>query len=115
MIYIVYTLRYTERARSDAAGFWAWYQKDCRYFMKICPSVKELKAYTVAMGAHNTLEEWVGLENFAALDQYYAELAAASRSDVWPARIAEYYRWMEIVESRTLRDAPVSLAPGEPR
>src|SRR5262245_56486488 len=74
VIYLVYRMRLSSRARQDLKAFWHWLEDRERWFYRDLPMVKEVRWYYSVIGDVYTLENWAAFEDEAAWGAYRAAL-----------------------------------------
>ena len=65
MIYLVYRMHLTARARQNMKEFWAWLEDRERFFYDDLDMVKELRWYYSVVGDVYVIENWAGFEDEA--------------------------------------------------
>lgn len=96
MIYLVYRMRLTERARRDMKGFY-----------KDLPMVEEVRWYYSVIGDVYTLENWAAFDDEAAWGAYRAALAGMKTDDSWEAERVSQETWWDSLGTRIVTDPPV--------
>jgi hypothetical protein len=109
MIYLVYRMRLTSRARQDMKGFWAWLEERERWFYDDLPMVREVRWYYSVVGDVYVLENWAAFESEAAWGEYRAALARSKTDDAWESRRVSQDAWWEFLDTRIVTDPPVPV------
>lgn len=109
MIYLVYRMHLSPRARQDSKGFWAWLQERERWFYKDLPMVKEVRWFYSVIGEVYTLENWAAFEDEAAFGAYRNALANLRKDDSWEAERVTQEEWWEFLDTRLIADPPVEI------
>lgn len=109
MIYLVYRMRLTARARQDMKAFWAWLEDRESWFYRDLPMVKALRWYYSVIGDVYTLENWAAFEDEAGWGEYRAALANLKSNDDWETERVSQDEWWEFLDTRIVTDLPVSV------
>lgn len=109
MIYLVYRMHLTSRARRDMAGFWEWLENRERFFYDALPMVSSVRWYYSIVGSVHVLENWAGFADEAAWGRYRAALADLKADDRWEAERVSQEDWWEFVDTRIVSDPPVPV------
>jgi hypothetical protein len=109
MLYLVYRMRLTARARQDMKGFWAWLEERERWFYDDLPTVREVRWYYSVVGDVYVLENWAAFADEAAWGEYRAALARSKTDAAWEARRVSQDEWWEFLDTRLVTDPPVPV------
>ena len=109
MIYLVYRMRLTSRARQDMKGFWAWLEARERWFYDALPMVSSVRWYYAVVGEVYSLESWAGFEDEAAWGAYRAALATLKNDATWETERVSQDEWWDFLDSRIVTDPPVDI------
>lgn len=109
MIYLVYRMKLTGRARQDMKAFWHWLEDRETWFYRDLPMVKELRWYYSAVGDVYTLENWAAFENEAAWGEYRAALAGLKSDSAWESQRVSQDEWWDFLDTRMVTDLPVRV------
>lgn len=111
MIYLVYRMRLTSRARQDMKSFWQWLENRERWFYRDLPSVKGVRWYYSVVGDVYTLENWAAFEDEVGWGAYRSGLASLKADDSWERERVTQDDWWEFLDTRIVCDAPVAVSP----
>jgi hypothetical protein len=109
MMYLVYRMQLTNRARRDLAGFWKWLERRERFFYDDLPMVAGVRWYYSVVGDVYTLENWAAFADEAAWGQYRAALARLKSDEQWEAERVTQEDWWEFVGTRIVADPPAEV------
>jgi hypothetical protein len=109
VVYLVYRMRLTERARRNMKEFWAWLEDRESWFYRDLPMVREVRWYYSVVGDVYTLENWAAFENEAAWGSYRAALADLKSDDGWEEQRVSQDEWWDFLDTRIVTDPPVSV------
>ncbi|MFC6879317.1 MULTISPECIES: hypothetical protein [Actinomadura] len=109
MIYLVYRMGLTERARRNMKEFWAWLEERESWFYRDLPMVREVRWYYSVIGEVYTLENWAAFEDEAAWGAYRAALSGLKADDGWEEQRVSQDEWWNFVDTRIVTDPPVSV------
>lgn len=109
MIYLVYRMRLTSRARQDMKSFWKWLENRERWFYRDLPSVKDVRWYYSVVGDVYTLENWAAFEDEAGWGAYRAGLASLKADASWERERVSQDEWWEFLGTRIVCDPPVAV------
>lgn len=109
MIYLVYRMRLSPRARRDLQGFWKWLEDRERWFYRDLPMVKSVRWYYSVVGDVYTLESWAAFEDEAAWGAYRAALANLKADEAWEKERVSQEEWWEFVDTRIVCDPPANV------
>jgi hypothetical protein len=109
MIYLVYRMRLSSRARQDQKAFWHWLEEREKWFYQDLPMVKQVRWYYSVIGDVYTLESWSSFEDEAAWGAYRSKLATLKADDDWEATRVTQDEWWEFLDTRIVCDPPVPV------
>ncbi len=109
VIYLVYRMKLTGRARQNMKEFWAWLEDRERFFYDDLPMVRSVNWYYSVIGDVYVLENWAAFENEAAWGEYRAGLATLKSDDGWEQERVSQDEWWEFLDTRIVTDTPVSI------
>lgn len=109
MIYLVYRMHLSAKARRDSKAFWSWLEERERWFYQDLPMVKEVRWYYSVIGDVYTLENWAALEDEAALGEYRKALTELRKNDTWEAERVKQEDWWEFLDTRLVADPPADI------
>ena len=109
MIYLVYKMHLSPRARRDLKAFWAWLEERERWFYDELDMVKEVRWYYSVIGDVYTIESWSAFDDEAAFGAYRARLAQLKSDSEWEDTRTTQEDWWEFLETRLVTDPPVSV------
>jgi len=109
MIYLVYRMKLTERARRNMKEFWAWLEERERWFYRDLPTVREVRWHYSVVGDVYTLENWAAFEDEAAWGAYRNALATLKADGGWEDQRVTQDDWWDFVDTRIVTDPPVHL------
>ena len=109
VIYLVYRMRLTSRARQDMKAFWHWLEGREKWFYRDLPSVKEVRWYYSVIGDVYTLESWAAFDDEAGWGAYRAALATLKADDDWERERVTQDEWWEFLDTRIVCDPPVPV------
>ncbi|MFB4309390.1 hypothetical protein [Actinomadura sp. GTD37] len=109
MIYLVYRMKLTERARRNMKEFWAWLEERERWFYRDLPTVREVRWHYSVVGDVYTLENWAAFEDEAAWGAYRAALATLKADGDWEDQRVAQDDWWDFLDTRIVADPPVHV------
>jgi hypothetical protein len=109
MIYLVYRMHLSPRARQDQKAFWHWLEEREKWFYADLPMVKQVRWYYSVIGEVYTLESWTSFEDEAAWGAYRSKLATLKADSDWEATRVTQDEWWEFLDTRIVCDPPVQL------
>ena len=109
MIYLVYKMHLSARARRDLKGFWSWLEDRERWFYDDLDMVKEVRWYYSVIGDVYTLESWAAFDDEAGFGEYRKRLAQLKTDGDWEATRTTQEDWWEFLETRLVTDPPVAV------
>jgi len=109
MIYLVYRMKLSSRARQDMKAFWHWLEDRERWFYSDLPSVREVRWYYSVIGDVYTIENWAAFENEASWGAYRAALASLKADKSWEQERVSQDDWWDFVDTRIVCDPPVQV------
>ena len=109
MIYLVYRMHLTARARQNMKEFWAWLEDRERVLYDDLDMVKELRWYYSVVGDVYVIENWAGFEDEAGWGQYRAKLATLKKNDSWEEERVSQDEWWDFLDTRIVTDPPVQV------
>lgn len=109
MIYLVYQMHLTARARQNMKQFWAWLEDRERFFYSDLPMVESVRWYYSVIGDVYVIESWAGFANEAAWGEYRAKLADLKTDHDWEAERVSQDDWWEFLGTRIVTDPPVPV------
>lgn len=109
MIYLVYRMRLTSRARQDMTGFWAWLEQRERFFYDGLPMVRGVRWYYSVVGDVYVLENWAAFDDEAAWGRYRSALAGLKSDAGWERERVSQDEWWEFLDTRMVTDPPVAV------
>jgi len=113
MIYLVYRMRLTPRAREDMAGFWRWLEQRERWFYRELPMVRGVRWFTTVIGEVYTLECWAAFESESEYGRYRASLATLKSDADWEQTRVGQGEWWDFIDSRLVADVPCTVGFGQ--
>lgn len=109
MIYLVYRMRLSPRARRDMKAFWSWLENRERFFYDDLDMVEDLRWYYSVIGDVYVIENWAGFADEAAWGRYRAKLATLKKADDWEAERVSQDEWWDFLDTRIVTDPPVQV------
>lgn len=109
MIYLVYRMKLSAKARQDMKKFWAWLEDRERFFYDDLPMVKEVSWYYSVVGDVYVIENWAAFDNEAGWGEYRAGLATLKSNDDWEAERVSQDDWWEFLDTRIVTNPPVAI------
>lgn len=109
MIYLVYRMHLTARARQHMKEFWAWLEDRERWFYRDLPSVREVRWYYSVIGDVYMLENWAAFDDEVGWGAYRAALAGLKADGDWEATRVTQDAWWDFVDTRMVTDLPVPV------
>ncbi|GAA4082875.1 hypothetical protein [Nonomuraea soli] len=109
MLYLVYRMRLSPRARRDMKAFWAWLEDRERWFYRDLPMVKEVRWHYSVIGDVYTLENWAAFEDEAAWGAYRAALGTLKADTSWESERVSQEEWWDFLDTRIMTDPPVTV------
>lgn len=112
MIYLVYRMKLSARARQDMKGFWTWLENRERFFYDGLPMVESVRWFYSVIGDVYVIENWAGFADEAAWGQYRAVLATLKSDQAWETERVSQDAWWEFLDTRIVTDPPVDVGFG---
>lgn len=109
MIYVVYRMRLTARARADMKGFWRWLEDREKWFFRDLPQVLQVRWYCSVIGEVYTLESWSAFEDEASWGAYRAALDTLKADEAWERERVSQDEWWEFLDTRIVTDPPAKV------
>ncbi len=105
MLYLVYLLRPTEKARLQPKAFKEWVRNREDWFYRGMEMASSPRWYVRTIGEHvHAIEHSVAFEDEAQWGRYRAALSERAKDPEWERRRCEQEQWWEILEARLLND-----------
>ncbi len=115
-MYWVSKYRLNREATANMPGFWSWLRNwDDNWFAgqrRMSGQEKfpyQSSAYYLTLAGEPSLEIWLQVPNFAALEESRKMASSLSATADWRSNIDEFNRYLEFVESRLVEDAPIPV------
>lgn len=109
MIYLVYRMKLSPKARQDMKKFWAWLEDREKFFYDDLPMVQSVNWYYSVVGDVYVIENWAAFENEAAWGEYRATLATLKSNDDWESERVTQDDWWDFLDTRIVGDTPVPI------
>ncbi|SEF69102.1 hypothetical protein SAMN04489712_101840 [Thermomonospora echinospora] len=109
MIYLVYRMKLSLKARGDMRGFWKWLEDRERWFYRDLPMVREVRWYYSVIGDVYVVENWAAFDNEAGWGEYRSALATLKADDAWETQRVSQDEWWEFLDTRIVTDLPVKV------
>lgn len=109
MIYLVYRMSLSDKARRDQKSFWKWLENREKFFYQDLPMVKELRWYYSVIGDVYMLENWAAFEDEAAWGEYRKALIGLKTDPMWEGERVSQEDWWDFVDTRIVTDTPVQV------
>ncbi|MFY1698369.1 MULTISPECIES: hypothetical protein [unclassified Solwaraspora] len=109
MIYLVYRMKLSARARQHMAEFWSWLEQRERFFYDDLPMVESVRWYYSVIGDVYVIENWAAFRNEAAWGEYRAALATLKSDTSWEHERVSQDEWWEFLDTRIVTDPPVTV------
>ncbi len=109
MIYLVYQMRLTSKARQDMKAFWSWMEQREKWFYEHLPMVEEVRWYYSLVGDVYTVESWSAFADEAAWGQYRATLSTLKADSDWESERTSQDEWWDFLGTRMVTDPPVDV------
>lgn len=109
MIYLVYRMRLSARARQDMKVFWAWLEERERFFYDDLPMVKSVNWYYSVVGDVYVIENWAAFENEAGWGEYRSALGTLKANPAWETERVSQDEWWDFLDTRIVGDTPVPI------
>ncbi|MGI5158877.1 hypothetical protein [Microbispora sp. CA-102843] len=109
MIYLVYRMKLSSRARRDMRDFWQWLEDRENWFYRDLPMVREVRWYYSVVGDVYVLENWAAFDDEAAWGEYRTALAGLKADGDWETRRVGQDDWWEFLDTRIVTDLPVPV------
>ncbi|WP_433496477.1 hypothetical protein ACQP1K_15880 [Sphaerimonospora sp. CA-214678] len=107
MIYLVYRMKLSSRARRDMRAFWEWLEDRESWFYRDLPMVREVRWYYSVVGDVYVIENWAAFDDEAAWGEYRTALAGLKADGGWEDRRVSQDDWWEFLDTRIVTDPPV--------
>lgn len=109
VIYLVYRMQLTAKARGDLHAFWAWLEERERWFYDGLDMVEQVRWYYSLVGDVYTLESWSAFADEAAWGAYRAALATRKADRAWERQRTSQDEWWDFLDTRMVTDPPVPV------
>lgn len=109
MMYLVYRMKLSARARQNQKQFWAWLEERETFFYKDLPMVESVNWYYSAVGEVYVIENWAGFKDAAAWGEYRDTLATLKSDADWETERVSQDDWWEFMDTRMVVDVPVKV------
>lgn len=109
MIYLVYQMRLTSKARQDMQAFWSWMRQRETWFYEHLPMVEEVRWYYSLVGDVYTVESWSAFADEAAWGRYRAALSNLKADRDWESQRTSQDEWWDFLGTRMVTDPPVDV------
>lgn len=115
-MYWVSKYRLSRDATANMPAFWSWLRSwDDAWFAgqrRVSGQDKfpyQSSAYYLTTAGEPSLEIWLQVPNFAALEETRKMSSSLSATADWRKSVDEFNRYLELIESRLVEDAPIPL------
>lgn len=115
-MYWVSRYRLTKEAVANMPAFWSWLRSwDDNWFAgqrRVSGQDKypyQSSAYYLTMAGEPSLEIWLQMPNFAALEEGRKMVTSLSTTADWRRSVDEFDRYLELIDSRLVEDAPIPM------
>jgi hypothetical protein len=109
VIYFVYKMHLSPRARRDMKAFWSWLEDREKWFYAELDMVAEVRWYYSVVGDVYTIESWSAFEDEAAFGDYRRRLSELKADSEWESTRTTQEDWWEFLETRLVTDPPVAV------